>query len=102
MIQPDDYLALAEALVRASSEAEWRTAVSRACYAAFLEARAFFVELGFRVPRASQAHAYLWMRLSNSSASNTDQAGADLNDLQRERNRADYDDHLTIRQSQAQ
>jgi uncharacterized protein (UPF0332 family) len=101
MIQPDDFLALVDVLAQGGTEAEWRTAVSRAYYAAFLATRELFRDLGFQVPRAAQAHAYLWMRLSNSGNLEVARAGADLNDLQRERNRSDYDNHVTIHQSDA-
>jgi hypothetical protein len=83
MIRPDDFLALAVALAQGSKEAEWRTAISRAYYAAFLASRELFADLGFRVPRASQAHGYLWMRLSNCGDPANAPAGNWLNNLQR-------------------
>lgn len=101
MIHPLEFLVLAEDLMQGGSEAEWRTAVSRGYYAVFLVARALFVDLGFRVPRASRAHAYLWMRLSNTGVPQVDAAGAALNDLQGERNTADYDIRLTLAQADA-
>jgi uncharacterized protein (UPF0332 family) len=101
VIGPDQLMALAEALVQAPSEEEWRAAVSRAYYAAFHTARDLLADLGFRVPRAAQAHSYLWMRLSNCGDPTVTLAGVDLNNLQRERNRADYDVHLTVTQAHA-
>jgi uncharacterized protein (UPF0332 family) len=101
MIVPEDFLVLAEAWVTTGSEAEWRCAVSRAYYAAFHAARQLLRDLGFRVPRAGQAHAYTFMRLSNCGALVLQQAGADLDALHGERNRADYDIHQTLRHTDA-
>jgi uncharacterized protein (UPF0332 family) len=91
MIDPDDFLAQAEAWILLSDEASWRSAVSRGYYAAFHEARNLLADLGFQVPHAAQAHSYLWLRLSNCGDPVIAEAGKDLNELSRFRNRADYD-----------
>jgi uncharacterized protein (UPF0332 family) len=96
-----DYLSLAHTLARGSTEGEWRTACSRAYYAAFHVARQLLLALGFRVPQADRAHGYLWLRLSNAGVIQVQRAGRQLNDLRRERNRSDYDDHLTITKATA-
>ncbi len=96
MIYGKDFLTLAETWITGATEAEWRSAVSRAYYGAFHEARRLFRDLGFRVPRSDQAHAYLWLRLSNCGAAPVILAGSDLNTLRGERNRADYDVDQTI------
>jgi len=72
-------------------EVDWRGAVSRAYYAAFHIARQFLDGLGFNVPRADQAHAYLWLRLSNCGHPDLIKTGLRLNVLRRTRNWADYD-----------
>lgn len=86
-----EYLDLARALNAGSREAEWRSAVSRAYYAAFHVAGELLVQVGFAVPRGEQAHGYLWLRLSNCGDPNVVIAGRNLQHLRRERNRADYD-----------
>ncbi len=97
-----DYLSLANRLAAAANEAEWRTAVSRAYYAAFHVARRLFADLNFTVPRADRAHQYLVVfRLSNSGEPPVEKAGRDLETLRRLRNRADYDEAPPITQSQA-
>jgi uncharacterized protein (UPF0332 family) len=88
---PRDILDLADDLCGGPSEAFWRGAVSRACYAAFHTARVLFRGAGFTVPRAEAAHAYLWLRLENSDHPDVKAAGAELNDLRKMRNWADYD-----------
>ena len=86
-----DFLALARIWSKSRTEGEWRSAASRAYYAAFHVAVQLLKDLGFAVPHAERAHAYLWLRLSNAGYSTVEQAGIDLNALRGERNRADYD-----------
>lgn len=89
-----DFLTLASRLAAAPTEAEWRTATSRAYYAAFHAARDLFRSFGFRVPHADQAHQYLYVRLFNCLNPVVVSAAVDLHDLRRRRNEADYDLHL--------
>jgi uncharacterized protein (UPF0332 family) len=96
-----DFLLLASRLALNAGEADWRTAVSRAYYAAFHVARLMFADLNFTVPRADRAHQYLVYRLSNCGESAVEQAGRDLDTLRRLRNRADYDDVPSVTQVQA-
>jgi uncharacterized protein (UPF0332 family) len=96
MIDGKHFLTLAEIWIKGASEAEWRSAVSRAYYAVFHEARQLVRQLGFVVPRGDQAHAYLWLRLSNCGEPGVQLAGANLNLLRRDRNRADNDVEQTL------
>src|SRR5258708_5236476 len=91
MIAGLEFLAVAEMLIQGPTEAEWRSAVSRAYYAAFHEARQLMQDLRFRVPRGEKAHAYLWLGLFNCREVQAQGGGSDLNQLRTERNRADYD-----------
>lgn len=91
-----DYLTLARTLAAGATEAEWRSASSRAYYAAFHVARLLLLGLRFRVPQADRAHGYLWLRLSNADHADTITAGRSLGQLRRQRNWADYDDRRTI------
>ncbi len=88
-----DYLGLAAALRDGATEAKWRSASSRAYYAAFHIARRLLLRLGFAVPRAERAHAYLWLRLANAGHADVEIAGNRLNHLRGERSAADYDEH---------
>jgi uncharacterized protein (UPF0332 family) len=96
-----DFLPLASRLAAASSEPEWRTAISRAYYAAFHIARQLMEELGFRVPWADRAHAYLTMRLNNCGEVQIQHAASDLHSMRSLRNQADYDLQRPIRQAVA-
>ncbi|MFO0964747.1 MAG: HEPN domain-containing protein [Gemmataceae bacterium] len=96
-----DFIWLAGRLASAATEAEWRSAVSRAYYAAFHVARRLFTDLRFNVPRADRAHQYLVFRLSNGGEPAVEQTGRDLDTLRRLRNRADYDDAPVLTQAQA-
>ena len=60
-----DFLPVARSLAGSGGEAERRSAVSRAYYAAFHASRDLFKRLGFIVPRADRAHEYLYRRLNN-------------------------------------
>lgn len=86
-----DYLTLARKLAAGATEAEWRSAVSRAYYAAFHVGCELLRALSFVVPHADRAHSYLWLRLANSTHSDVNNAGLSLKHLRGERNRADYD-----------
>ena len=72
-----DFLQLAVVLAGGTTEAEWRSAVSRAYYAAFHVARDLLISCGFAAPRGEQAHAYLWLRLSNADDADVEDAGSD-------------------------
>jgi uncharacterized protein (UPF0332 family) len=91
-----DFLVLANRLAAASTEAEWRSAVSRAYYGAFHEARQLLTELGFTVPRDDRAHKYLSFRLSNAGNPLARLAGSELDILRGDRNAADYDLHRPL------
>jgi len=96
-----DFLTVAGGLASDSTEAAWRSAISRAYYAAFHAARELMTDLGFTVPQGDSTHAYAWIRLQNCGDPKVRKAGSNLNVLRGQRNRADYDLHLTIRQSHA-
>ncbi|MBX9625428.1 MAG: HEPN domain-containing protein [Gemmataceae bacterium] len=96
-----DFLSLAARLAAEPAEADWRTAVSRAYYAAFHVARRLLADLNFTIPRADRAHQYLVFRLNNCGESAVEQAGRDLDTLRRLRNRADYDDVPAVTRPQA-
>jgi len=95
-----DFLSLAVRLAAGTTEADWRTAVSRAYYAALHIARRLVADLNFAVARADPAHPSLVYRLSNCGESAGEQAGRDLETLRRLRNRADYDDTPALTQPQ--
>lgn len=51
--------------------------------------------------RAQSAHAFIWLRLSNSDHPDVVAAGRVLNDLRTERNRADYQEKPAVTQATA-
>ena len=57
MIDGNDFLTLADVWITGRTEAEWRSAVSRAYYAAFHKGRQLLRDLRFLIPRGDQAHA---------------------------------------------
>ena len=101
MNRGEDFLKFAERTATGPTETDWRTAVSRAYYAAFHEARDFLTALGFQTPRADMAHAFLWRRLQNCGHVRLALAGSRLNQLRGERNQADYDLHRDLARDDA-
>jgi uncharacterized protein (UPF0332 family) len=97
-----DLLTTSQRLAGMRDEAAWRSAISRAYYAAFHAARRLLTDLGFIVPRADRAHGYLTLRLQNCGTSAIQKAGADLSTFRGKRNVADYDIHNTIAAALAQ
>ncbi len=92
-----EFLVLAEMLAEGTTEAEWRSAISRAYYAAFHVACECLTSLGFRVPtHTEQSHVFAWRRWSNTGEWRIDDAGKVLNALRSDRNNADYDRRTTI------
>ena len=86
-----DFLPAARRMTAGSQEADWRSAASRAYYAAFHGARDVLAALRFRTPRADRAHNYLYVRLNNCGIPSVEHAANDLHDLRTLRNIADYD-----------
>ena len=86
-----DFLPLAARLATGTTEADWRSAVSRAYYAVFHGTRDLLTGFGFKTPRADQAHEYLYRRLNNSGLAAVQQAAAQFRSLRQVRNQADYD-----------
>lgn len=86
-----NFLTVARALMLGPTEADWRSAASRAYYAAFHVAGELLTDLGFVVPSGERTHAYLWLRLANCGQADVGNAGRNLRFLRSERNGADYD-----------
>jgi uncharacterized protein (UPF0332 family) len=101
-ITEHDFLTSSKKLAAMPGEADWRSAISRAYYAAFHAARRLLTDLSFTVPRADRAHGYLMLRLQNCGVPVIQKAGADLSTFRGKRNVADYDIHHTITAALAQ
>jgi hypothetical protein len=86
-----DFLAAARRLAASTEEADWRSAASRAYYAAFHGARDYLAALRFRTPRADRAHNYRYVRFNNAGHPTVERAANLLHDLRTRRNFADYD-----------
>jgi uncharacterized protein (UPF0332 family) len=86
-----DFLLVAYDLLDGLREADWRSAASRAYYAAFHAARDFMLAAGFSTPLAERAHAYLWHRLANSGHPDIVALGNTMSQFRGFRNSADYD-----------
>src|SRR5437773_2028284 len=94
-MSPIEFWLLADRLIQNEpNPAGFRSAVSRAYYAAFLTSLNFLDEAGIVFPRTlkkGDLHRLAPDLLSNSGDAEVVAAGAILGDLRDERNRADYD-----------
>jgi uncharacterized protein (UPF0332 family) len=96
-----DFLTLARELVGRkvqpynSREAKARSAISRAYYAAFIEARNFLRDKeGKEASSSDHPHAFVINQFINDSNAVRKQIGRDLDELRRYRRYADYQDVL--------
>jgi uncharacterized protein (UPF0332 family) len=95
-----EYFNLAQELIGktatpAGQEARQCSALSRAYYAAFCQARNHLRDKeGHSLPVGGQVHAYVRDQFRNSFDPTRSQIGHDLNRLRIDRNKADYDDSV--------
>lgn len=90
-MKADEFLGVARELRKGMREAEWRSAVSRAYYAAFHSALEMSSACGIRFGKSSAAHEKLGNCLEHSGNAEVAAAGAQLGSLRTARNKADYD-----------
>jgi uncharacterized protein (UPF0332 family) len=86
-----DFLACAEKFSKGSTEAELRSAVSRAYYGAFHEALALLHVCGVWLPKTEQVHVKLGFCLRDCGDLGATTAGRELEILRSRRKIADYD-----------
>lgn len=86
-----DFLHLAVRLSGGATEAEWRSAVSRACYGVFHLALDFVEGCGVALPNTADAHEKLQWCLAHAGNSQLPPVVERLNSLRAARNLADYD-----------
>jgi hypothetical protein len=91
-MNPFLFYLLAERLVNdpASGPAEFRSAISRAYYAAHHTAREFLTQLGIDSPAGPAGHGKIPMALQAITDLGIYQAGKNLDSERAERNKADY------------
>ena len=86
-----DFLHLAVRLSGGATEAEWRSAVSRAYYGVFHLALDFVGTCGVTLPKTADAHEKLQWCLTHAGNSQLPPVVERLNSLRAARNVADYD-----------
>ena len=89
-MKPVEFLRLAEHLAAGNTEAEWRSAVSRAYYGAFHEAQLLLERCGVQLRSGMESHLKVAYCLQNSTDKAVARAGTKLAALRRVRNDADY------------
>ena len=86
-----DFLTIALQYCGSSSEAERRTAVSRAYYALFNTIKYLLKAAGFRIQKTASGHEQLYRYLHNSGLADAQAIASKLNSLRTVRNDADYE-----------
>jgi uncharacterized protein (UPF0332 family) len=89
-MNPREFHVLADNLASGATPAEYRSAISRAYYAAFHVGVETLVALGFRVSRGGAGHGEVARCFDNSVIPETINAARELSNLHRLRIRADY------------
>jgi uncharacterized protein (UPF0332 family) len=95
------FLDAARRYARETTEADWRSAISRAYYAVFHVLREALPQHGVAVGRAATAHSNLHLGLLNSGNPDVADLARGLDDLRIERTRADYELTRPVAQSDA-
>ncbi len=97
-MNPGDFISVAEELAKGKREAHRRSAISRAYYAVFHEAKqALQTKRNEYVPKNSNAHAHVQTWLINQQDNTLSALGSDIGNLHSQRLRADYNiDELII------
>jgi hypothetical protein len=91
-MKPFAFWQLADRLIQNEGCPEgFRSAASRAYYAAFHSASEFLTEMGVTIPRTANRHDKVPAILTGTGDPAIDAAGVKLGNLREERNRADYD-----------
>lgn len=90
MIRPDDLLELARTLLQGTREVEWRSATSRAYYAALHTARTYCEAAALPLPIGA-SHERVIEALQQSKLPDHAKLGQQLKRLRGERNLADYE-----------
>ena len=86
-----DFIQVAEELSGKESEPYWRSATSRAYYAAFHVAKDALAQVGAKAVKNDKSHAFVIQRLNNCGCTEFSKAASKLDRLRTSRNDADYD-----------
>jgi len=90
-----EYLNLARRLAQpGASEAESRSAISRAYYAVFCTARNQLTSGGVHIAKDAQAHESVWNEYRNAAGNVQNNIGLNGDRLRYRRARADYSDEI--------
>lgn len=90
-----EYLILAEELgLRRDDEAALQSAISRAYYAAFCQARKRLRREGVHIRKTGKAHTVVWKTYRTAAEERRRLIGMMGDRLRRSRNKADYDDEI--------
>ena len=91
-MKPREFQYLAERFAEHGAyPAEFRSAISRAYYAAFHTGFSLLREMGFPIVQNPYTHEEVYRHLNNSGDADLAKAASKMNDLRTKRNHADYE-----------
>lgn len=90
-MSPNDFIELAQSLLKDGCEASLRTAVSRAYYAVYHECRIVLEARSITIRRDAEGHKQITECLDRSNHPPAQKIAQLVRDLRRDRNIADYD-----------
>ena len=89
-MNPRDFLKVATKLSKSDTTAEYRTAISRAYYAAYNVGVELLEGMGCAISKSAAGHEQLSSNFNNSEDLELSKISTQLNDLRSKRNIADY------------
>ena len=91
-MNPKEFQYLASGLVEKNGAfpSEYRTAISRSYYAVYNLGINLLKEMGFPIPKNSEAHKQVYYHFNNSGDSKLIEVATKIDDLRTQRNHADY------------
>ena len=90
----NDYYLLAERLKQGDEEASRRSAISRAYYSVYRQARNYLVICGVNIPETGSVHKFVWNHYRSAGGKTFSAIGINGDRLHRNRTRADYDNEV--------
>lgn len=98
---PSEFLDCAARFSLGTTEGDWRSAISRAYYAAFHHFREFFLSHGLNLGRSGQSHFNLYAGLLHCGIGAVAPFGSEIDTLRERRVDADYDLQVRVAQAEA-
>src|SRR5688572_25261947 len=98
---PSEFLDAAARYAQGATEADWRSAISRAYYGVFHHFCEFFGAYGLKLGRSGQSHFNVYAGLLHCGFATVSIIGSEVDTLRERRVDADYDLQIAVTASEA-